>query len=78
MSAIYELWDTVTANIIGTFHTEHDVLLFVRGVIKDGQRVLVEGWALGWEDDDGDGGQIAAGIDLVNRALCAGAESSTM
>jgi len=69
MAATYALWDMVSANLITTFATQTEALTYVRRVIDDGQRDLVVGWALGWEDARGRGKQIAAGDQLINRAL---------
>ena len=65
----YALWDMVTANFVAEFASEDEALQFVRGVIDDGQRDIVKGWALGREEADGDGEQIAFGSQLVDRAL---------
>ena len=65
----FSLWDMVTANFVAEFASERDALMFVRGVIEDGQHDLATGWALGWEDRDGNGEQIAIGQQLVERAL---------
>jgi hypothetical protein len=69
MGTFYSVWDTVTGNIIDTFDTEQDVVSFIRAVIEDGQRELVEGWVIGQEDEDGGGGQIAGGQQLIAWVL---------
>lgn len=69
MSTFYSVWDTVTGNIVDTFDTERDVVSFIRGVIDDGQRDLVEDWVMGQEDEDGSGEQIAGGEQLVEWVL---------
>ncbi len=69
MAVHFQLWDTVTANLIATFATEAEALTFIREVIEDGQRDLVEGWALGCQDRRGRGRQLAAGPELADRAV---------
>ena len=69
MSAYYAPWDTITTNLIGTFASEREALLFVRHIIEDGQRDLVEGWALGREESDGGGEHVAFGAQFVDAAL---------
>lgn len=70
MGAIsYALWDMVTANFVAEFASEAEALQFVRDVMDDGERDIVEGWALGCEEPGGIGEQIAVGRQLVDRAL---------
>ena len=69
MNGTFALWDMVTANLIATYTSEGEALAFIRQVIEDGDRDLIDGWALGWENDRDEGGQIAAGGTLADRAL---------
>ncbi len=62
-------WDIVAGNFVAEFASEHEALLFVREVVGDGQRDLVEGWALGWGDDAGNRAAIAQGGELAELAL---------
>lgn len=65
----YELLDVETGNLIGTYESEAEALTIVRRAARLNGAAYVEALALGYEDDDGDGAQIAAGADLLARAL---------
>jgi hypothetical protein len=68
----YELIDVTSGNLIGTYDSEEKALSIVRrGVCLNGAS-FVDTLALGYEDDDGEGAQLAAGADLLDRALNAG------
>lgn len=66
---MYALWDMFTANFVAEFSSEAEALQFVRDVMDDGERDIVEGWALGCDEPDGVHEQIAVGGQLVDRAL---------
>lgn len=65
---IYELWDTSSRNLIGTYDTEQAALEIVRQVVK------AHGWraagrlALGQQSKGGRSRLLATGKDLTDRA----------
>lgn len=65
----YQLWDTLTGNLVDTFTTEQEALSFVRGVVTKEDPSVVDDWALGWGDDRGNGAAIAQGRRLADLAL---------
>ena len=68
MPRFYQLWDTGTGNLMDEFASEGEALAFIREVvIAEGARV-VDDWALGWGDEDGDGAAIAHGNQLADLA----------
>lgn len=69
MTRHYQLWDTQTGNLMDTFTTQTEALVFVRDVVTAEDPSVVDGWALGWGDDHGDGGAIAEGQRLAELAL---------
>jgi hypothetical protein len=71
MSLIYELMDVESANLVGTYESEAAALVVVRAAIEAHGRASVAGLALGYEDDEGNGGLIAEGAGLAKRALAA-------
>jgi hypothetical protein len=67
----YELWDTETGNMIDCYDHEDDALALVRaGTIQFGVS-YAETLALLREDETGNLTQIAAGIELAERARAA-------
>ena len=69
MSRHYQLWDTQTGNLMDTFTTQTQALTFVRDVVTAEGASVVEGWALGWGDEQGNGAAIAQGRRLADLAL---------
>lgn len=69
MSDLYELWDLETANLIGTYESEHAALEDVANAVLIHGRQAVETLLLGREDADGESHLIAEGAALVDRAL---------
>ena len=66
---VYQLWDADTGNLIGEFDTETDALVAVRDAFALHGREYAEALALGTIDDTGHPEHVAAGADLVTRAL---------
>ena len=66
---IYELWETETGNLIGTYETEQDALSLVRDAIQSYGAQYVDSFLLGCEDEEGYSTLIAEGHDLAERAL---------
>ena len=65
----YELWDTETANLIGTYDTEEQALSVVLSVIHTRGRSAAGTLFLGVEHEDGASTPVAEGEALVERAL---------
>lgn len=64
----YELVDLQTGNLIGTDRAEEEALAVVRRAARVNGTASIESLALGYEDDDGEGAQLAAGAALLARA----------
>ena len=65
----YELWHMPSGNLVNTFEHETDALVVVRRAFEQSGREAGESFALGTEDRRGRSRQIAAGGDLLTRAL---------
>jgi len=65
---IYELWDTSSRNLIGTYDTEQAALEVVRAVAAAHGWIAAEALALGQEDKGGRPRLLATGRDLADRA----------
>ena len=65
----FELLNVETGNLIGTYESEADALAVVRRAAHFNGAASVDALALGYEDDDGEGAQLAAGPELLARAL---------
>jgi len=65
----YELWETASGNLVGTYDTEAAALSAVRMAIDRNGRGYVDQLALGREDSRGRSTPIAAGGRLAERAL---------
>ena len=65
----YELWHMPSGNLVNTFEREADALVVVRRAYEQGGREAGESFALGTEDRRGRSRQVAAGSDLLARAL---------
>lgn len=73
----YELWDTDSSNLVGTYTTEEAALAIVRdSVVKHGPNVF-RTIALGREDEQGELVPVAQGEELVRLAMSVGRKSST-
>jgi hypothetical protein len=68
MSPIYELWDTGSANCIGTYENEPAALEAVRQTVKLYGREAAMTLALGVEDEHEAFAAIAEGEALISRA----------
>ena len=68
MAMFFELLDVETGNLIATYETEEEALAVVRRAARLNGPSYVDALALGYEDDDGEGAQLAAGSDLLARA----------
>lgn len=67
----YELLDTETGNLIGSYASEEEALAVVHNAVHINGPVYVQTLALGYEDDDGEGAQLAAGPEPLSRAMLA-------
>ena len=65
---IFELWDTITRNMIGDFETGEAALEAVREAIADHGPEYVATLALVQEDVHGRSETLASGLGLVERA----------
>jgi hypothetical protein len=65
----YELFDTDTGNVIGTFATEREALDVVRRAIEAYGRTYADDIALGVRDERGYPKALVEGDSLVQRAL---------
>jgi hypothetical protein len=65
----YELWHMPSGNLVNTFDRESAALAIVRRAFEQSGRAAGEVFALGTEDRRGRSRQIAAGPDLLQRAL---------
>jgi hypothetical protein len=66
---IYELWDTRSGNVVGTFETKEEALAIVRDAAADRGEAFAESFLLGQEDKAGRSRPIAEGKVLVALAL---------
>lgn len=69
MAGTYELWNTRTGNIVGAFESEDAALEAVRRTVESYGRAYAERLLLGREDHHGRSRRVAAGAELVERAL---------
>ena len=69
MTDTYELWNTRTGNIVGTFESEDAALKAVRQAMDSYGRDYAERLLLGREDRNGRSRRIADGAELVRLAL---------
>ena len=70
---VYELWDSATRNLLGTFPSEEAALAVIRGLLQKHGPGAVAGLFLGREDEAGRSTLLAEGNALVKRAEAAGA-----
>ena len=66
---IYELWDTASRNVIGTFATKNEALALVNEMIRLNGAAVAESLLLGQEDKAGRSRLIAEGKTLVTLAM---------
>ena len=71
MAAIFELWNTKTGNLLGTYDSEAAALDAVAGLVERYGAAYVERLLLGCEDRRGRSRQIASGAELVTRIRAA-------
>ena len=64
----FELWNTSSGNLLGTFPTEAEALAAVREAIQRHGEGYVDTLALGRENSRGASRIVAAGAPLVERA----------
>ena len=65
----FELWHMPSGNLVNTFEREVDALVVVKRAYHQNGREAGESFALGSEDRRGRSRQLAAGPDLLARAL---------
>jgi hypothetical protein len=68
MTAMYELWDTESRNLIEAFDSEARALAAIRRALKLHGPESVATLALVLEDEEGNSRTIALGRELVQRA----------
>jgi len=68
VSAIFELWDTETANLVGTYKNEESALAVVRDAVRAYGPEAIAPLVLGCEDERGRSTPIAGGAALVELA----------
>ncbi len=71
----YELWNTVTRNIVGAFVTEAEALMLVHGAIDTHGAGYADTLALVLDDGD-EVNTLAIGTELASRARTAFASAS--
>ena len=69
MSVFYELIDVGSSNLIGTYDSENEALSIIRRGVQLNGTGFVDTLALGYEGDDDEGHELAAGVELLARAL---------
>jgi len=72
----YELWDTDSGNVLGSFGTEGQASALVRDLAGSPLRSRALSLVWGGEDDEERGDVIAAGGELLARARMAGSTSA--
>ncbi len=68
MDGVYDLWDTQSGNMIGTFDSESEALSVVRDLIADFGNEFADELDLGWIAPDGRSRSTASGAALLERA----------
>ena len=68
MARLYELWDGETGNLIGAYASEQEALAAVHDTVRRYGLAAATNLALAIEDVRGEGGLMASGGDLVERA----------
>lgn len=77
MAVTFELWNTRTGNLMGTFDSQAAALVAVSGLIARHGAAFADRLALGCEDRDGRSRQIACGEDLVRLAQSGGQHAAS-
>jgi hypothetical protein len=72
----FEVWDTKTGNMLGSFGTEWEALALVRDLAAASLPTASLSLVWGDEDDESLGGEIAAGPELLSRAREASSTSA--
>jgi hypothetical protein len=65
---VYAIWDTDSANLVGSYDSEGDALADVRDAVKRFGRDYARAWGLAIHDGD-DVEKVAEGDELITRAL---------
>ena len=68
MPKLYELWDGDTGNLVGAYESEKDALAAVHDTVRRHGRAAASTLALAVEDEGGEGGMLASGASLIERA----------
>jgi hypothetical protein len=68
MVCTYELWETTSGNLVGTYSTQRDALDVIEQGIKRHGPHYADTFLLGYEEPDGDSHVLAEGQDLVDLA----------
>lgn len=69
MATIYEIWETRSNNVVGTYVTEGAALAAVAAQVRRYGASAVESWTLLRETDDDEVAAIASSADLAACAL---------
>ena len=77
MARLYELWDGETGNLIGAYASEQDALAAVHDTVHRYGPAAATALALAVEDERGEGGLLASGADLIERADAVARSSRT-
>lgn len=72
----YELWDTASSNLVGSYPTRKAALAVVRNAVREHGPGVFDTIALGGEDDRGNVVPIAQGRALVELAANRGPKRS--
>ncbi len=67
--ASYELWQTRTRNLIGTFATKAEALAVVQRAAETHGPAFIDSVLLGHEDDKGRSVMVAQGRELLELAI---------
>ena len=65
---VYAIWDTDSANLVGSYDTEGEALADVRDAVERFGRDYARAWGLAIHDGD-DVEKVAEGDELIDRAL---------
>jgi hypothetical protein len=68
MARLYELWDGETGNLIGAYASEQEALAAVSDAVHRYGPAAATTLALVVEDERGEGGLMASGASLIERA----------
>lgn len=76
MAKLYELWDGETGNLIGAYASEQEALAAVSDAVQRYGPSAATTLALAVEDERGEGGLMASGASLIERAEAVASSSS--